>query len=86
MPRAEIVRDQVRTLLRAVPFKPFVLNMENGDRLLIEHPENIGYNPTAPVNSLRAARLSVTSGDLQFLGTFDAVTTVALKDTGEPSE
>lgn len=47
MPRVEAVRSEIQRLLRAVPFRSFALNMENGDRILIEHPENIAFDPAS---------------------------------------
>jgi hypothetical protein len=46
MPRVEVIRSEVQRLLRAVPFHRFALNMENGDRVVIEHPENIAFDPS----------------------------------------
>jgi hypothetical protein len=47
MPRTEVIRSEVQRLIRAVPFRPFALNLENGDRALITHPENIAFDPGA---------------------------------------
>jgi hypothetical protein len=79
--RTEVIQTAVRTLLRQVPFRAFALNMENGDRIAIEHPENIAFDPGengAPPRS----DFSVVSRGVFFLGTFEAVTSVALLDTG----
>ena len=43
--RTQTIRDRVVRLLRQTPFRPFVLSMENGDRIAIEHPENIAFDP-----------------------------------------
>ena len=37
--QAELMRNQVIHLLHQVPFQPFFILLENGDRILIEHPE-----------------------------------------------
>ena len=80
--RTKVSRPAVITLRRRAPFEPFVLNMENGDRIVIEHPENIAFDPggngSAPVS-----RFSVVSRQLFYIGSFEAVTSVALVDTGE---
>ena len=34
--RTEVVRFEIRRLLRAVPFRPFALSLENGDRIVID--------------------------------------------------
>ena len=56
--------------------------MENGDRIVIEHPENIAFDP-GDNGSPPRSRFSVVSRELFFIGSFEAVTSVALLDTGE---
>jgi len=80
--RTEMVRAEVQRLLRQIPFRPFALNMENGDRVIIEHPENIAFDPGAD-GSPGSADFYVISGRLRVFGTFEAVTSIALADTGE---
>jgi hypothetical protein len=77
MPRVEDIRVQIRELMRTVPFQRFVLNMENGDRVLVEHPENIAFDPVP--NSRRSA-LSVITGEVQLYNSLDAVSSVVIKD------
>jgi hypothetical protein len=79
--RTEVIRGEVLRLLRHVPFRPFVLNLETGDRITIGHPENIACDPTANGNKA-ASEFYVLAGSLRFFGTFDAVTSVALADQG----
>ena len=43
--RADAIRNEVVRMLRQAPFRPFVLSMENGDRVTIGHPENIAFDP-----------------------------------------
>ena len=43
--RADSIRSEVRRMVRQAPFRPFVLSMENGDRISIGHPENIAFDP-----------------------------------------
>ena len=79
--RTELVRNEVIRLLRQAPFRPFALNLETGDRVIIEHPENIAFDPgngTAPGSQ----DFYVISQRLRVFGTFDTVTSVALVDTG----
>jgi hypothetical protein len=83
MPRVEAIRSEVQRLLRTAPFRPFALVMENGDRIVIEHPENIAFDPTATNGSSRSAEFYVISRQLRLFSTFGAVTTVALLDQGE---
>jgi hypothetical protein len=45
LPRFDSIRSEVQRLIRQVPFRKFVLSLENGERALIEHPENIAFEP-----------------------------------------
>lgn len=83
--RTQVIREEVLRLVRQRPFEPFVLNMENGDRILVEHPENIVFQLQAN-GSKFSSRFYVISGDIAYWGSFDAVSSVAIRDTGEPSE
>lgn len=80
--RTEVVRAEVQRLLHQVPFRPFALSMENGDRIVIEHPENIAFDP-AEDDSGGSSDFYVISGRLRVFSTFEAVTSVALVDAGE---
>lgn len=52
--------------------------MENGDRVIIEHPENIAFDPDAAGPS----DFYVITGPLRLFSTFEAVTSVSLLDKG----
>lgn len=52
--------------------------LENGDRIIIEHPENIAFDPTA--NGV--GDFYVISGQLRLFSTFDVGTSVTLLDVG----
>lgn len=84
--RTEIVREEVLRLVRRKPFQPFVLNMENGDRITIEHPENIAFNPKPNGELKKLSYFYAISGELNFHGTFEAVTSIALLDTEGKTE
>ncbi|MBI3469269.1 MAG: hypothetical protein HY000_40210 [Planctomycetes bacterium] len=78
--RTELIRSEIQRLLRQAPFRPFALSMENGERIVIEHPENIAFDPTA--NGSGSADFYVITGRLRIFSTFEAVTSVALIDRG----
>jgi hypothetical protein len=63
-------------LIRAVPFRKFLLSLESGERVLIEHPENIAFNPEAGSTE----EFYVISGKLRLFSTFSAVSAIALAD------
>jgi hypothetical protein len=85
MPRVEVVRSEIQQLLRAAPFRPFALSLENGDRVVIGHPENLAYDPPGPDGTGGSEDFSVISKKLRLFSTFGAVTSVALMDRGEPA-
>jgi hypothetical protein len=81
MTRVDITRSQIQQLLRDVPFRPFALSLENGDRIVIEHPENIAFDPTANGRQ----DIYIITNRLRLFTTFEAVSSVALLDHGEPA-
>jgi hypothetical protein len=76
VPRTDSIRSEIQRLIRSVPFHRFALSLENGDRALIEHPENIAFDPE-PGGS---EDFYVISGKLRLFSTFSAVSSVALAD------
>ncbi|MBW3599516.1 MAG: hypothetical protein KY475_19865 [Planctomycetes bacterium] len=79
--RTEILRAEVQRLLHQAPFKPFALNLENGDRVVIEHPEHIAFDPGGE-DSAGSSEFYVISRDLRVFSTFEAVSSVAMLDAG----
>lgn len=79
--RTDVLRVEIRRLLHAVPFRPFVLNMANGDRVVIEHAENMAFDPSGD-GSGGASDFYVTSRKLRLFSTFEAITSVAMLDEG----
>lgn len=82
MPRVEAIRSEVQRLLRAVPFRPFALLLENGDRVPIGHPENIAFDPGSGAGE-GSEEFYVIANNLRLFSTFAAVTSVALVDRAE---
>ena len=83
MPRVEAVRTEIQRLLHSVPFRPFALSMENGERVIIEHPENIAFDPTPADGAGGSDDFYVISNRLRLFSTFAAVSSVVLLDRGE---
>ena len=80
--RSDEVRAEIERLLRQVPFRPFVLTLENRQRLTVDHPENLSPN-TGQDN--RSAGFHLREGARKFFSTFEAVTSIAIEDqAGEP--
>jgi len=81
--RTDTVRAEVQRLLRQVPFRPFALSLGNGQRVLIEHPENIAFDPASNGSAKGSSDFYVIASDLRLFSTLDTVSSVALLDTGE---
>jgi hypothetical protein len=80
LPRIDAIRAEVHRLIRAVPFRRFVLTLESGDPVLIEHPENIAFDPDAKGEG--ADDFYVITGRRRLFSTFSAVSSIALADQG----
>jgi hypothetical protein len=78
VPRGDAIRDEIRRLIRAVPFRRFILILERGDRVLIEHPENIAFDPEAKTPG--SDEFYVITGRIRLFSTFGAVSSIALSD------
>jgi hypothetical protein len=78
VPRADTIRAEVHRLIRATPFRRFILILESGDRVLIEHPENIAFDPEAKESG--SDEFYIITGRLRMFSTFGAVASIALAD------
>jgi hypothetical protein len=45
MTRVDEVRAQLQELVHANPFCPFIVELESGKQVLVDHPEAIAYRP-----------------------------------------
>jgi len=75
----ELVRSELQRLLRQVPFRVFVLTMVGGERAIIEHPENVAFDPRPGTSS----DFYVLTGSLRLFSTFEAVSSIAMLSGGE---
>lgn len=75
----ELMRDEVLSLVRQSPFQPFEINLQNGDRVVIEHPENLAMDPGGNSRDPSPYFYAVAA-DLRIASTFGAVTSVAMVD------
>ncbi|MGD9857998.1 MAG: hypothetical protein AB7U20_23885 [Planctomycetaceae bacterium] len=83
--RTEAVRDEIAAFLHHVPFEPFVIGLESGERVFVEHPENVAFNPKAKPESKQGRRLVIVAGEVSMFTTFDAVTSITFRDSGDGS-
>jgi hypothetical protein len=63
-----------------VPFRKFALILESGERVVIEHPENIAFDPEGKEPG--SDEFYVITGRARLFSTFGAVSSVALADQG----
>ncbi len=82
MPRADAIKSKVLRLIRTAPFRKFVLTLESGDRVLIEHPENIAFDPEAKDKAPGSDEFYVITGRVQLFSTFAAVSSITHADRG----
>lgn len=80
--RAEVIRERLRELVRTVPFESFVITLENGDHMNVEHPENIAFDPGENGNS-RSTYLAVMAGEATYWGHLDAVSGIVKRTDAE---
>lgn len=78
MARGKSIRSEVHRLIRSVPFRRFILILERGDRVLIEHPENIAFDPEA--KDAASDEFYVITGRIRLFSTFGAISSIALAD------
>ena len=71
--QVELVRSEIQRLLRQTPFRPFILTLVGGERAVIEHPENVAFDPRPGASS----DFYVLTGSLRLFSTFGAVSSVA---------
>ena len=83
MTRLETMREDVQRLVRAKPFEPFVMTLESGQSVLIEHPENIAFDPTAKPDQQRANQFYVVTQQVRLFSHFDMITSITTADRGE---
>ncbi|HET6883468.1 MAG TPA: hypothetical protein VFI31_25175 [Pirellulales bacterium] len=53
--------------------------------MIIEHRENIAFDPVGKNGTGGSAEFHVISSSLRYVNTFEAVTSVAMFNTGDPA-
>jgi hypothetical protein len=70
----ELIRSELQRLLRQAPFRPFAITFVGGERAIIEHPENVAFDPRPGAST----DFYVLTGSLRLFSTFEAVSTLAI--------
>ena len=76
MSRVETIRARMKHLYNDRPFRTFAINLENGDRVIVEHPENLAFDPTA---GGRDGFILLTA-QIRYYSTFSSITSLAVLD------
>jgi hypothetical protein len=74
----ELVRSEIHRLLRQSPFRSFAITLVGGEQAIIEHPENVAFDPRPGSSS----DFYVLTGSLRLFSTFDAVSSIAILSGG----
>ena len=83
MVRVDSIRSEIQKMVRDKPFRPFALLMENGERIMIGHPENIAFDPGSENGVGASTEFYVISGGLRYFSTFGSITSIAVLDQGQ---
>jgi hypothetical protein len=73
------MRAEVIQLLKASPFRPFVIISDSGQQIVVRHPENVPYNPER-----QTVNCYVVADDVIHIIPWSKITRLAFADTGEP--
>jgi hypothetical protein len=76
------IKTEVLRLLHEVPFRPFVITLENRQRVEIGHPENIAFDPEPN----GATDFYAFFGAARLFSTFEAVTSVSIANSATNGE
>ena len=76
--KAELIRAEVQRLLRQAPFRPFVMTLMGGERAVIEHSENVAFDPRPGASY----DFYVLTGSLRLFSTFADVSSIAILSGG----
>jgi hypothetical protein len=72
--QVELARTELRRLLRQLPFRPFPITLVGGKHAVIEHPENVAFDPRPGASS----DFYVLSGSVRLFSTFEALSSFTM--------
>ena len=77
--RAAVTREELVQHVRATPFMSFAISLENGERVIVQHPENIAFDPVEG----GSIYFYVIADKLRTFGTLDAISTITRLDRAD---
>ncbi len=85
MPDTEAIRSEIQRLVRAVPFRPFALHLADGGRVVIKHPEQVGFEPRAKPGTRIWNDFCVVASGRAFISSFSIINGIEPVNHGEPT-
>ena len=76
---AELIRTELQRLLRQTPFQRFLITFVGGEIGLIDHPENVAFDPRPGSSS----DFYVITGGLRMFSTFEKVLSLSYLSGGK---
>ena len=76
--KVELVRAELQRLLRQSPFRTFIITLKGGERAIIEHPENVAWDPRPGSSS----EFYLLTGSLRLFSTFADVSSMSILSGG----
>src|SRR5260221_12117134 len=76
--KVELVRNALQRLLKQSPFRAFAISFDGGELAIIEHPENVAFDPRPGSTS----DFYVLTGKVRMFSTFEAVSSIAIISGG----
>jgi len=76
--KIESFRTELQRLVRQTPFRPFIMTFKGGETAVIEHSENVAFDPRPGASP----EFYVLTGSLRMFSTFDAVSSVSMLSGG----
>jgi hypothetical protein len=74
----ELIRTELQRLLNQTPFRPFAITFVGGEQAIIEHSENVAFDPRPGGSS----DFYVLTGSLRLFSTFEAISSIAILSGG----
>ena len=75
---AELIRTELQRLMRQTPFQRFLITYTGGEIALIDHPENVAFDPRPGSSS----EFYVLTGGLRMFSTFEKVSSLSYLSGG----
>ena len=69
----ELIRTELQRLLHERPFRAFIINMVGGEHGVIEHSENLAFDPRPGATTEFVA----ITGSLRLFSTFESISSIA---------